>query len=479
MGTKYDAVVVGAGPNGLAAAIRLAQDDLSVLLIEANDKVGGGTRSAELTRPGFVHDICSAIHPMAAGSSFFRSLDLERFGLEWIHPEIPLAHPLDGGRAAVMFRSLEETASRLGSDERAYNRLMQPLRDNWDLLFDEIMGPMLHVPKRPLMLAKFGLNALQPAMMLTVRHFRTEESKALVGGIAAHSLLPLEAPASSAIGLVLAAAGHTVGWPMPRGGAQSLADALTAVFLSLGGEIQTGRRIEQLEELPPSEITLLNLTVHQFLRIAGAWLPPRYRRRLRQYRFGPAVFKVDYALSEPVPWAADICARAGTVHVGGTIDEIADSEHAVANGRHSDRPFILAAEHSRFDPSRVPNGGHTLWAYCHVPHGSTIDMTDPIERQIERFAPGFRDCIIEKSTLNSADLEKKNENIVGGDINGGTASLSQLITRPILSWNPYRTPIEGVYLCSASTPPGGGVHGMCGFRAAEQALAYLKRIRAG
>jgi len=475
MGTKYDAVVVGAGPNGLAAAIRLAQESLSVLLIEANDTVGGGSRSAELTRPGFVHDICSAIHPMAAGSTFFQSLDLESFGLEWIHPEIPLAHPLEDGRAAVMYRSLDDTAESLGQDGRAYHRLMQPLRDNWDALFDDAMRPLIHLPKRPVMMARFGMRALQPAMTLAVRHLRTEEGRALFGGLAAHSLLSLEAPVSSAIGLMLGGAGHAVGWPMPRGGAQSIADALLAVFLSLGGELQTGRRIERLEELPPSEITLLDLTVHQFLRIAGAWLPPRYRRQLQRFRFGPAVFKLDYALREPVPWKAEICGRAGTVHIGGTLDEIAKSENAVTNGRHAERPFILAAEHSRFDPSRAPDGGHTLWAYCHVPHGSTVDMTDPIERQIERFAPGFHDCIIERHKMNSADLEEKNENIVGGDINGGTASLAQLFARPILSWNPYRTPIEGVYLCSASTPPGGGVHGMCGFRAAEQALAHVRR----
>ena len=475
MGPKYDAVVVGAGPNGLAAAIRLVQENRSVLLIEANETIGGGTRSAELTRPGFIHDLCSAIHPMAAGSYFFRSLELENFGLEWIHPDVLLAHPLDGGRAAAMFRSLDDTASRLDRDGKAYDRLMRPLREGWDLISDEVMRPMLHVPRSPLTLARFGLNALQPAMMLAARNFRTDEGRSLFGGLAAHSLLALDAPASSAVALMLGGAGHAVGWPMPRGGAQSIADALAAVFTSLGGEIQTGRRVTHLEQLPPSEMTLLDLTTDQFLRIAGSRLPLRYRQKLRRYRFGPSVFKLDYALSEPVPWTAEICRRAGTIHVGGTLDEIAASEHAVASGRHSPKPFILAAEHSRFDQSRAPAGGHTLWAYCHVPHGSTVDVTDSIERQIERFAPGFRDCVLQRHTMNSADMQRKNENLVGGDINGGTASLSQLFARPILSWNPYRTPIEGVYLCSASTPPGGGVHGMCGFRAAEQALSDLGR----
>lgn len=475
MESTYDAVVVGAGPNGLAASIRLAQDGRSVLLIEANDTVGGGIRSAELTRPGYIHDVCSAIHPFAAGTPFFRSLDLERFGLEWIHPDIPLAHPLDGGTAAEMHQSLDETVSRLGIDGRSYDRLMRPLCDHWEVLSDEVLQPLLHIPKRPFLLARFGLSALQPATMLAARHFRREQARALLGGLAAHSLLSLEAPASSAIGLMLAAAGHSSGWPMPCGGAQSIADALAAVFLSLGGEIQTGRRIERLDELPRTDVTLLDVTVKQFLRIAGDALPRRYRRRLAGYRFGPAVFKLDYALSDPVPWQADACTRAGTVHLGGSIEEIAESEKAVANGRHPERPFVLVAEHTRFDRSRAPEGGHTLWAYCHVPHGSTVDMTDRIERQIERYAPGFRDCIVAKHAMTSEDMEAKNENLVGGDINGGTASLAQLLARPVLSWDPYSTPLEGVFLCSASTPPGGGVHGMCGFRAAEQAIARAHR----
>ncbi len=473
MPRRYDAIVVGAGPNGLAAAIRLAQEAMSVLLIEANDTVGGGTRSMELTRPGYLNDVCSAIHPMAAGSPFFRSLGLEAFGLEWIHPDYPLAHPLDGGHAVVMHRSLAETAAALGTDGGAYERLMRPLRDHFDAFVDEILQPILHIPKRPMLMARFGFHALQPCAMLAERHFRTPEARALFGGLAAHSLLSLDAPASSAIGLVLGGAAHAVGWPMPRGGSQSIADALARKFLSLGGEIETGCRIDRIEELPPSRLTLFDVTARQFVRIAGDWLAPRYRRKLERFRYGPAVFKVDYALSEPVPWQAEACRRAGTVHLGGTLEEIAASEKAVAHGKLPDSPFMLLAEHSRFDDTRAPKGGHTLWAYCHVPLGSTVDMTRQIERQIERFAPGFGDCIEERHVMNAADMEAMNANLIGGDINGGTASLHQLISRPTFSWNPYRTPIEGVYLCSASTPPGGGVHGMCGFRAAEAALREL------
>ncbi len=470
MDRTYDAVVVGAGPNGLSAAIRLAQANFSVLLVEANEMVGGGTRSMELTRPGYVHDVCSAIHPMAAGSPFFRALGLEEFGLEWIHPELPLAHPLDGGQAVTMHRSLVDTAAALGRDGDNYERLMRPLRDDFDALADEILQPMLHIPRRPLLMARFGIHALQPATMLAARHFRTPEARALFGGLAAHSLLSLHAPASSAIGLVLGGAGHAVGWPMPRGGSQAIADALANKFTSLGGEIETGRRIDRMEELPSARVTMFDVTARQFLDIAGDRLPHRYRRRLRHFQYGPAVFKVDYALSRPVPWSSDACERAGTIHLGGTMEEMAVSEDAIARGEHPDKPFVLLAEHSRFDDTRAPDNGHTLWAYCHVPHGSMLDMTSRIERQIERFAPGFRDCILERHVMNTRDLEEKNANLVGGDINGGTASLPQLISRPILSWNPYRTPIDGVYLCSASTPPGGGVHGMCGFRAAEAAL---------
>ena len=472
---SYDAVVVGAGPNGLAAAIRLAQEDLHVLLVEGSDEIGGGCRSAEVTRPGFVHDLCSAIHPMAVVSPFFRSLALERFGLEWIHPTVPLAHPLDGGHAAVMFTSMEQTAEQFGPDAAAYRDLMAPLCENWSDLSREILQPMLHLPKRPVMLAKFGLHALQSAHFLARRTFRTEEPRALFAGMAAHSLISLNSPASAAIGLVLATAGHSVGWPMPRGGAQSITNALADCFRSLGGEIRTGFPVRSLDELPGSECVILNLTVRQFLRLAGERMPVAYRKRLEAYRYGPAVFKLDYAMREPVPWEAAACASAGTIHLGGTLDEIVASEHAVTNGRHAEKPFVLLAEHSRFDRTRAPGDAHTLWAYCHVPLGSRVDMTDAIENQIERFAPGFRDCILERHAMRTADFERRNENMVGGDINGGSATIFQLLSRPVPTPTPYRTPVEGVYLSSASTPPGGGVHGMGGFYAAEAAIRDVFR----
>jgi len=466
--SEYDAVVVGSGPNGLAAAITLASAGRSVLVLEANDTIGGGTRSAELTLPGFVHDVCSAIHPLGAGSPFFNSLPLERFGLEWIQPEIALAHPLEGGRAAALYRDVAETAAGLRED--AYGRLMRSLVRDWGSLVQEILQPVLHLPRHPFLLARFGVAALCPASLLARLLFRREESRALFAGMAAHSFLPLEAPASAAIGLVLGLAGHAVGWPLPRGGSQAIADALGGYLHELGGKIETGRRVDDLAELPKARVVLLDVTPWQFLRMAGDRLPPRYRRRLARFRHAPGVFKIDYALSAPIPWAADACRRAGTVHLGGTLDEIAAGERQVTQGRHPERPFVLAAQQSLFDSSRAPSDQHTLWAYCHVPHGSRVDMSERIEQQIERFAPGFRDCILARSCRATADLEMGNANLVGGDINGGAANLRQLIARPILSPTPYRTPLKGVYLCSASTPPGGGVHGMCGYHAARAAL---------
>lgn len=467
---SYDAVVVGAGPNGLAAGIRMAQAGLSVLIVEAGDVVGGGTRSAELTLPGFVHDLCSAIHPMAVASPFFRSLDLERHGLEWIHSELPVAHPLDGEPAAVMYRSIQDTALAMQEDAASYERLIGPLVASWDDLARDVLGPIVHWPRHPVHLARFGMHALRPAASLARARFQTERARALLAGLAAHSQIPLESMASSAIGLILCAAGHVYGWPMPRGGAQSLADALASKFRGLGGKIETGRRVRRLEHLPSARAVLLDVTVRQFVRMTGDRLPARSRYILERFRFGTGVFKIDYAMNQPVPWKDEMCARAGTIHLGGTLDEIAAAERDVADGRHPERPFVLLAEHSRFDPARAPEGKHTLWAYCHVPHGSTVDMTEQIEGQIERFAPGFRDCILERHAMNSVDLEHRNPNLVGGDINGGSAHLMQLIMRPSAVPVPYRTPIDGVYLCSASTPPGGGVHGMCGYLAAEAAL---------
>jgi len=469
----YDAVVVGSGPNGLAAAIALARAGCSVLVCEANATIGGGTRSAELTRPGFLHDVCSAVHPLAAGSPFFKALPLERFGLEWIQPEIPLAHPLDDGSAACLHRDVNFTAEQLHGDSSAYRRLMKPLARNWEKLANEFLQPMLHWPRHPLALARFGIPALCPATLLSKILFKHEPARALFGGIAAHSFLPLESIASSAFGLVLGMAGHAVGWPIPRGGSQAIANALANYLRELGGKIEINHRAENLNDLPKSRAVLLDVSVWEFLRIAREQLPTAYRRRLESFRHGPGIFKIDYALSKPIPWKAEACRRAGTVHLGGTMDEMAAAERDVACGRIPERPFTLVAQQSLFDETRAPRGQHTLWAYCHVPFDCDTDLSDRIESQIERFAPGFRDCILARHKMGAADLEKSNPNLAGGDINGGAANLMQLIARPILSPAPYGTPLRGVYLCSSSTPPGGGVHGMCGYYAARLALREI------
>jgi phytoene dehydrogenase-like protein len=467
---EYDAVVVGSGPNGLAAAITLAREGCSVLVIEGNSTIGGGARSAELTLPGFVHDVCSAVHPLAAGSPFFKTLPLEGFGLEWIDPEIPLAHPLENETAACLHRDVNLTAEELAGDGSAYRRLMQPLARNWEKLAPEFLQPMLHLPRHPVLLARFGVPALCPAALLCRILFKHEPARALFAGIAAHSFLPLESIASSAFGLVLGTAGHVVGWPIPRGGSQSISDALADYLRELGGKIEINRRVENLNDLPTSRAVLLDTSIWEFLRIAGGQLSRAYRRRLESYRHGPGIFKIDYALSEPIPWKADACRRAGTIHLGGTIDEIAAAERDVARGKISEQPFTLVAQQSLFDQTRAPRGKHTLWAYCHVPFACKVDMSDRIESQIERFAPGFRDCILARHKEGAVALEKSNPNLAGGDINGGAANLMQLIARPVLSPTPYRTLLPGVYLCSASTPPGGGVHGMCGYHAARAAL---------
>ena len=473
MSMEYDAIIVGAGPNGLAAAITMAQASRSVLVLEANATIGGGARSAELTLPGFVHDVCSAIHPLAIGSPFFKTLPLERCGLEWIHPEIPLAHPLDGGSAAAVYRDLEQTAASLGKDAAAYRRLMGPLVRDWEKLAQEFLQPMLHFPRAPLALARFGLTALSPASWFAKTVFRHEPARAIFAGIAAHSFLPLESLASSAFGLVLGMAGHAVGWPLPRGGSRAIANALAAHLRGLGGKIEVDRRVKDLSELPKSRACLFDVSPWQFAEIAGEQLPSSYREKLRRFKHGPGVCKIDYALSDPIPWKADQCKRAGTIHVGGTLSEIASGEREVARGRHPERPFVLVAQQSLFDSTRAPNGRHTLWAYCHVPNESNVDMSERIEQQIERFAPGFRDCILARHVVRANELEQTNANLIGGDINGGAANLWQLIARPTLSATPYRTPLPGVYLCSASTPPGGGVHGMCGYHAAGAALRDL------
>jgi phytoene dehydrogenase-like protein len=470
MAYEYDAVVVGSGPNGLAAAIMLARAGCSVLVCEANATIGGGARSAELTLPGFVHDVCSAVHPLAAGSPFFKTLPLESFGLRWIQPEIPLAHPLDDGSAACLHQDIDRTADQLCGDSRAYRRLMKPLARNWNELANEFLQPMLHLPRHPMALARFGIPAICPATFLSKFLFKHEPARALFAGIAAHSFLPLEAPASSAFALVLGLAGHALGWPIPRRGSQQIANALVSYFRELGGKIEINHRVEDLDDLPKFRAVLLDVSVWEFLRIASGQLPSAYRRRLQSFRHGPGIFKIDYALSEPVPWKAEVCRLAGTIHLGGGIDQIAAAEREVARGKIPERPFTLVVQQSLFDETRAPRGQHTLWTYCHVPFNCEIDMTDRIESQIEILAPGFRDCILARHKMSAAKLEKSNPNLAGGDINGGAANLAQLIARPILSPTPYRTPLSGVYLCSASTPPGGGVHGMCGYHAGKAAV---------
>jgi len=475
----YDAVVVGSGPNGLAAGIRLAQEGCSVLVLEANDTVGGGVRSAELTLPGFIHDVCSAIHPLGMGSPFFRQLPLQRHGLHWIQPEIPLAHPLENGKAAVLQRAVSVTAEGLGQDERAYQHLFGPLVKNWENLANEFLKPLLHLPRHPLQLARFGMRAILSAAGLANGSFKDEPARALFAGLAAHSFLPLEQIPSAGFGLVLGMLGHAVGWPLPRGGSQQLANALAAHFRSLGGEIVVNRRVADLAELPLARAVLLDVTPKQLLIIAGDRLPGSYRKKLERFRYGPGVFKIDYALGGPIPWKATGCSQAGTVHLGGTLEEVARSEREVTQGQHPERPFVLLAQPSLFDATRAPRGKHTVWAYCHVPNGSSVDMAGRIENQIERFAPGFRDLILARYGLNCLEMEKKNANLIGGDINGGAGDLWQLLARPVLSPAPYRTPVPGVYLCSSSTPPGGGVHGMCGFHAAETALRDIKSPSVG
>lgn len=465
--SQADAVVVGAGPNGLAAAIVIAQTGRKVILFESADTVGGGCRSEELTLPGFVHDVCSAVHPFAVVSPIFRSLPLATHGLEWIEPPVMLAHPLDNGRAVCVYRSIDRTAESMGPDAKRYRSLYGSLVEMWPRIEDAVLGP-LRWPRHPVALARFGSRALQAAEPLARRMFAAEPARALFAGIAAHSMLPLDIRPTAGVAISLNLVAHVGGWCLPKGGAQRLADALAAHLRSLGGEIVTGTTVASADDLPATRAVLFDLSPKPLLRIAGHRFPPRFRRALERYRYGMGVYKVDWALDGPIPWRDPECALAGTVHLGGTLEEIAASERGTWNGRAALRPFVLLSQPTLFDPTRAPHGGHVVWAYCHVPHGSEEDMLPRIEQQIERFAPGFRDRVIARAVMGPGDIERRDPNFVGGDIAAGVTDLRQFFRRP--TWRTYRTPARGLYICSASTPPGVGVHGMCGYHAARRAL---------
>jgi phytoene dehydrogenase-like protein len=466
--TDFDAIVVGSGPNGLAAAIEIQQKGFSVLLVEGKSTIGGGLRTEELTLPGFRHDICSAIHPLAIASPFFKTLPLEKFGLSYIQPDISAAHPLDNDTAAILTNSIEETAGYLEADEEHYKKLINPIVSDFDQLLPDLLGP-LRIPKHPFSFAKFGLNAIQPSSWLSAK-FKTQKAKALWAGMAAHSIQPLSNFSTSAIGLVLTSAAHQSGWPIPKGGSSSIANALGGYFQFLGGEIKTDFYVSSLKQLPSAKAILFDVTPRQLLTIAGHRFSNLYKWQLERYRHGMGVFKVDWAIEGEIPFTDENARKAGTLHLGNTFEEIARSESQTSKGKHPEKPFVLLAQQSLFDSTRAPKGKHTVWGYCHVPNGSTKDMTSSIEGQIERYAPGFKERILARHTFNTEQLESYNPNYIGGDINGGIIDLGQLFTRPALRYSPYKTSARGLYLCSSSTPPGAGVHGMCGYHAAQRVL---------
>jgi phytoene dehydrogenase-like protein len=467
-----DAVVVGAGPNGLAAAVALAARGIEVTVLEAAEEIGGGTRTSELTVPGLLHDHCSAVHPMGLGSPFLRSLDLERYGVQWLRPEVDLAHPLDSGSAGVMVRSVDETADLLGRDGTAWRRLFAPLASGFDALAEDLMRPVVHLPEHPVHLARFGSRALLPATTIA-RRWKTEQARALFAGVAAHAIHPLNRPTSSAVGLMLVAAGHRFGWPVVRGGSRAITDALAAMLVELGGKIETGVRVRSLDELPPAEIVMLDLAPSGVVDVVGDRLPTRVRRAYRRWRHGPGAFKVDLAVEGGVPWRNADCRRAGTVHLGGTLEEIAHAEREISRGRMPERPFVLVSQQYLADPSRSAGDVHPIWAYAHVPNGYTGDATQAVLDQIERFAPGVRDRIVGSFVRSTTDMARYNANYVGGDIITGANTALQVAIRPRAALDPYSTGVPGVFLCSAATPPGAGVHGMCGFNAAQSALRSL------
>ncbi|MDQ6763566.1 MAG: NAD(P)/FAD-dependent oxidoreductase [Bacteroidota bacterium] len=476
MREDFDAIVVGSGPNGLAAAITLQQKGLSVLITEAKSSIGGGMRSLPLTLPGYIHDVCSAIHPLGASSPFFTSLPLQKFGLDYIYPSIAAAHPFDDGTAAKLVSSITATAQSLSTDSAFYCGLMNPLLRDWQLIVNFILGP-LGIPKHPIAVSKFGYYGLASAKKFANHHLHTVHGRGLWAGMASHSMQPLTNAATSAMALVLLLLGHNKGWPVARGGSQSIADAMVKYFISIGGKIETNFEVTTLQQLPSSRAILFDVTPQQLLNIAGHKLSSFYRWQLKRFRYGMGVYKIDWALDAQTPFKAIECRSAGTVHLGNTLEEIAYTENISAKGKHPDKPFVLFAQPSVFDKSRAPASKHTAWAYCHVPKGSSKNMTENIEKQVERFAPGFRERILARHVMDTQELEAYNSNYIGGDINGGVQDIAQLFTRPALRLSPYRTSKKGIYICSSSTPPGGGVHGMAGYHAAERAYKDIFKGR--